>query len=262
MAGRFNGKVAIVSGAGSSGPGYGVGKATSVLLADEGARLVLVDNVEERAKQTQVIIEERGAESVVVAADVTDPGSCQLIAERALSNFGRIDVLVNVAAIAPMVALLETDSDLYDRVLALNTKAPFMLSKAVIPAMISGGGGAIANITSLVAIRSAGTSQAAYSTSKAALLGMMTDIACTYGRQGIRINCVLPGQIATPMRDTAAAELGLDPSTIDMGDRTALGFEGDAWDIARATAFLCSDDARYITGVHLAVDGGASLRSP
>lgn len=258
----MKGKVAIVSGAGSSGPGVGVGKATSLLFAQAGARVVLVDKVETRARETLDAISEEGGEAVVVVADITDPDACQRVAETAVAHFGTVDILVNNAAISPPLDLLGTSPEVYEQVMAVNITGPFMLSKAVIPVMIAAGGGAIANITSLAAIRGTGVGAAAYATSKTALLGLTTDIACTYGRHGVRINAIAPGHINTPMRNQTAEQVGLDPSTVDMGDRTALGIEGDAWDIARAALFLCSPDARYITGVHLPVDGGASLRVP
>jgi NAD(P)-dependent dehydrogenase (short-subunit alcohol dehydrogenase family) len=262
MVGRVEGKVAIVSGAGSSGPGVGVGKAVSVLFAREGARVVLVDKFEDRALETFAMVKDEGGTATVVVADVSDPAQCERITDEAVAQFGRIDILVNNAAISPLVGMLDTDAKLYEQIMAVNTTGPFMLSKAAIPVMIEGGGGAVANITSIAAIRGTGVPETAYAASKAALLGIMASVACAYGPKGIRINCIAPGHIDTPMRNLAGAEIGIDVKAIDFTSRNALGREGDAWDIARAALFLCSDDAAYITGVHLPVDGGAAARAP
>jgi NAD(P)-dependent dehydrogenase (short-subunit alcohol dehydrogenase family) len=262
MPGRIEGTVAIVSGAGSSGPGIGVGKATSILFAREGARVVLVDKFEDRATETLTQVNDAGGEGFVVVADITEPAACQRIVDEAVARYGTVDSLVNVAHFAPQLGLLDTSPDVYHQVMAVNVTAAFMLAKAAIPVMIQHGGGAIVNVTSVAALRGTGVSLTAYATSKAALVGMMNDIACAYGPQGIRVNSIAPGHVHTPMRDTGVAERGLDPATVDMGDRTALGFEGDGWDVARAALFLVSTDARYITAVHLPVDGGATARMP
>jgi NAD(P)-dependent dehydrogenase (short-subunit alcohol dehydrogenase family) len=224
--------------------------------------VLLVDMYEDRANETLHLVKEAGGEAAVVAADVTDATACQRVVDEAVHQFGGLDILVNNAAISPLVGILDTSPELFDQVIAVNVRGPFMLSKAAIPVMMQRGGGSIVNITSIAGIRGTGVAQTAYSTSKAALAGMTVDIANAYGRQGIRVNCVAPGHIDTPMRDAVAAEIGLDPSTLDMGARTSLGREGDAWDIARAALYLASDDARYVTGVHLSVDGGTSTRSP
>jgi NAD(P)-dependent dehydrogenase (short-subunit alcohol dehydrogenase family) len=240
----------------------GVGKATSIVFAREGARVVLVDKFEDRAAETLAQVKDAGGEAAVVAADITDPAACRRVVDETIAQFGALHILVNNAAISPLVGVVDTDPDMYEQVMAVNVTGPFMLAKAAIPVMIEHGGGAIVNITSVAAIRGTGVPQTAYSTSKAALIGMTTDIACAYGRQGIRINAIAPGNIATPMRDSAALDAGIDPTTLNAANRTALGFEGDAWDIARAALFLTSEDARYITAVHLPVDGGTTARMP
>lgn len=262
MGNRLAGKVAVISGAGSSGPGIGVGKAMSILFAQQGARIVLVDKFEDRALETLRLIKDAGGEATVVAADVTDAAACQRVVDEAVTAFGTVDVLVNNAAISPLVGIVDTTPEVYAAVMAVNVQAAFMLTKAAIPIMSQQGGGAVVNITSVASIRGTGVAQTAYSTSKAALLGMTWDVACAYGKQGVRINCIAPGHIDTPMRTAEAATIGIDVTEVDMGPRTALGFEGDAWDIARAALFLASDDARFITGVHLPVDGGATVRMP
>lgn len=260
--GKLDGKVAIVTGAGSSGPGFGTGKAISVLFAREGAHVVLVDVEEDRAAETLRLIEEEGGKAIVVTADLGTASACQEVVDEAVSRCGTVHILVNNAAISSTTSLLDTTQELYDRIIAVNLTAPFMLTKAALPIMIEGGGGSIVNITSIAAMRgSGGGGQTAYAASKAALIGLTIDVADAYGTQGIRINCVAPGIINTPMRANAMRQAGLDPDTFDLSFKTSVGFEGDAWDIARAALFVGGPDGRYITGVLLPVDGGTTARS-
>lgn len=209
---KLEGRVAIVTGAGSSGPGFGTGKAISVLFAREGARVVLVDKFEERAKETLALIEDEGGEATIVTADLAEIPACQQVVDDAVARFGTVDVLVNNAAIASTTGILDTPPDLYQRVLAVNLSAPFMLTRAVIPIMQRGGGGSIVNITSIAAMRgSGGGGQTAYAAAKAGLMGLTIDVADAFGTQGIRINCIAPGLIDTPMRAQAMAQSGVDP---------------------------------------------------
>jgi len=259
---KLEGQVAIVTGAGSSGPGFGTGKAISVLFAREGASVVLVDKHEDRAAETLRLIEDEGGDAAVVTADLADLSAGPEVVGEAVSRYGGVDVLVNNAAVASSTSLLETSPELYQQIVAVNLTAPFMLSKAAIPVMVERGGGTILNIISIAALRGQGGSgQAAYAASKAGLIGLMTDIADSYGKQGIRVNCIAPGIIDTPMRNASIIQAGLDPEELDLTFKTSLGIEGDAWDIARAALFLGGPDGRYITGVVLPVDGGTIARS-
>jgi NAD(P)-dependent dehydrogenase (short-subunit alcohol dehydrogenase family) len=260
--GKLQGKVAIVTGAGSSGPGLGTGKAISVLLAREGAQVVLVDMFEDRAKETLEMIEADGGQASVVTADLSDLSQAQRVVDAALEIYGTVNVLVNNAAISSSTSLLDTSIDLLQKVLAVNLAAPFMLTKAVVPVMQRAGGGSIINISSIAALRGQGGRGAtAYASAKAGLAGLMADVADAYGKDGIRVNCVAPGIIDTPMRNQAMIQAGVEPGTIDLTYKVALPHEGDAWDIARATLFLAGPDGRYITGVMLPVDGGTVARS-
>jgi NAD(P)-dependent dehydrogenase (short-subunit alcohol dehydrogenase family) len=259
---KLDGKVAIVTGAGSSGPGIGTGKGISVLLAREGARVVLVDKFEDRAQETLRLIEDEGGEATVVTADLAEMSSCPRVVDEAIACFGGLDILVNNAAIASSTSLLDTTPELYHQIVAVNLTAPFMLTKAAIPPMVERGGGAIVNIISIAALRGQGGSgQAAYAAAKSGLIGLMVDVADSYGKQGIRVNCVAPGIIDTPMRNASIIQAGLDPAALDLTFKTSLGIEGDAWDVARAVLFLAGPDGRYITGVVLPVDGGTVARS-
>jgi NAD(P)-dependent dehydrogenase (short-subunit alcohol dehydrogenase family) len=260
--GKLAGKVAIVTGAGSSGPGVGTGKATAVLFAREGARTVLVDKHEDRAAETLAVIQSEGGEAAIVTADLSEIAACQQVVDEAAARYGTVDILVNNAAIASSTSILETTPELYQEVLAVNLTAPFFLTKAAIPLMVDAGGGSIVNIMSIAAMRGqGGQGRTAYAASKAGQWGLMVDIADAFGMQGIRINTIAPGIIDTPMRTAAIMQGGLDPEKVDLSAKTSLGIEGDAWDIARAALFLAGPDGRYITGVLLAVDGGTTARS-
>ena len=155
--GRLEGKIAIVSGAGSSGPGVGTGKAISILFAEEGARVLLLDKFEDRAAETLQAIEDAGGTAAALIVDITASDAGPRVAAEATNLFGGVDILVNNAGIGTMLGVVETSSELYHDVMALNATAPFMLAKAVIPLMIDRGGGAIVNITSLSAIRNSGS---------------------------------------------------------------------------------------------------------
>jgi len=258
----LEGKVAIVTGAGSSGPGVGTGKATSVLFARHGARVVLVDMFEDRAKETLAMIEHEGGDATIVTADLREITACNDVVDEAVARYGTVDIVVNNAAISSSTSILETTPELYHEVVAVNLTAPFFLTKAVIPVMIEAGGGSIVNITSIAALRGqGGRGRTAYSASKAGLYGLMVDVADAFGSQGIRINAIAPGIIDTPMRNATMVQAGVDPKQIDLSSKTSLGIEGDAWDIARAALFLAGPDARYLTGVLLPVDGGSTARS-
>ena len=235
---KLDGKVAIVTGAGTDGEGLGIGKAISVLLARAGAKVVLVDMFEDRAKQTLAMIEGEGGEAVVVSADLTEIPACDRVVDEAKRVYGGVDILVNSAAITLSASLVDTSVEQYQRMLATNLTAPYMLCRAAIPSMIERGGGAIVNISSIASLRGQGGPCTAYSTSKAGLMGLMNDIADTYGKDGIRINCVAPGIIKTPQRANTILRNGGDPARFDLGRKTCLGVEGEPWDIAEAVLFL------------------------
>jgi NAD(P)-dependent dehydrogenase (short-subunit alcohol dehydrogenase family) len=259
---KLDGRVAIVTGAGSSGPGFGTGKAISVLFAREGAKVVLVDKFEDRASETLRLIEDEGGTATVVTADLAEVPACQHVVDEAVARYGGVDILVNNAAIASSTSILDTTPELYQQVIAVNLTAPFMMSKAAIPVMMERGGGAIVHITSIAAMRGqGGAGSTAYATAKAGLMGLMVDLADAYGKKGIRVNCIAPGIIDTPMRATAIRQAGIDPTQIDLSFKTSLPFDGDAWDVARAALFLAGPDGRYIAGVLLRSMVKATARS-
>jgi NAD(P)-dependent dehydrogenase (short-subunit alcohol dehydrogenase family) len=265
MAGRLEAKVAVVTGAGSSGAGIGIGKAISVVLAREGASVLLVDNVPERAEETLRLVEETGGQASVLAADISRPADCEAMIAAAIGRFGGLDVLVNNAAITKHVPIVDTSVEMYEQVIGVNLTGSFMACKFAVPALVARGGGSIVNIGSVAGVRDSGSTHPAYSASKAALLGLTVDLAGAYGRDNVRVNAVLPGMVVTPMAEavTAGRAAGGQPSQSDkVFGANLLGRRGDAWDIAHAVLFLVSDEGSYITGVTLPVDGGAIAGMP
>jgi NAD(P)-dependent dehydrogenase (short-subunit alcohol dehydrogenase family) len=259
---RLAGRVAIVTGAGSKSSDaesslVGTGRAIAVQMARAGASVLVVDRHEDRAGETRRMIEEEGGKAATLTLELTDPSSSRRIADEALSRFGRIDILVNnAAAYAPPKFLEITQAEL-QAVIDVNLIAPFMLTQAVVPAMIEAGGGSVIYISSILAMRGSGSGP--YAATKAGLMGLATSLANSFGPQGIRFNCVAPGNVDTPVRRGLAARAGVDLSTNRMA-LAPLNIPGDAWDIAHATVFLCSDEGRYVTGVLLPVDGGSTTR--
>ena len=252
--GRLEGKAAIVTGGGSSGRLAGIGAATAVLLAAKGASVLIADRDEERALNTAYEIErgEYGGSCAVCCADIAQPDACARVAQTAVELFGRLDILVNNAAIAPSEVAL--DGKLWQEVLTLNLQAPKLMIDAVVPHMIARGGGAVVNVSSTAALRGGGG--IAYSAAKSGLLGLTRAMAFTYGRSGIRINSVAPGHVHTPMGFGSAA---------GRSQRAAAGLldtEGTAWDVAYAVLFLASDEARWITAATLPVDAGTTEVAP
>jgi NAD(P)-dependent dehydrogenase (short-subunit alcohol dehydrogenase family) len=255
---KLEGQVAIVTGAGSKGSGLGTGKAMAVLFAREGAKVVLVDRNPDRLDETRGWIEDEGGTAAVVTVDLGDPTAPRRIVDEAVEQFGRIDILVPNAAAYGSGKFLDTTPDALQEVVAVNLISPFMLSQAAIPVMIDGGGGSIIFISSVLALRGGGN--VAYAATKASLSGMTTSLANTFGTEGIRVNCIVPGMVETPVRNILAARAGMDLSKIDIGNSTSLGVQGDAWDVAQAALFLGSADAKFVTGVMLPVDGGNTTR--
>jgi NAD(P)-dependent dehydrogenase (short-subunit alcohol dehydrogenase family) len=261
-AGRMEGKVAIVTGAGSTpGPGIGTGKASAVVLGREGAQVLCVDLVPERAEETRSLITSEGGTPQVFARDCTRSADCEDMVRAAVDTFGGVDVLVNNIGRAFVGTVVDTSEDEWDRALDLNLRTAFLASKHAVPAMAEGGGGSIVNISSISAVRGDGT--IAYSAAKGALLAMTVDMAYSHGRDGIRVNAIAPGHITTPMvhsvqqpgphaefMDTMRSEAGL------------LGTPGDGWDVGWAVSFLASDEARWITGALLPVESGVLSVTP
>ncbi len=265
MGDRLQGKVAIVTGAGSVGPGWGNGKAAAVLFAREGAKILATDINRDSAEETRQIILDEGGECTVHAGDVTQSNDVESMVKQCMESYGQIDVLHNNVGILSVGGPVEASEESWDRVTAVNVKSMFLTCKYVLPHMVTAGVGAIVNISSVTGIRWIGVPYISYSTSKAAIIQFTQSVAIEYARKNIRCNCVLPGLINTPMVHNSLAEFyaaGDIPKMIEMRDEQCpTGKMGNAWDVAHAALFLASDEARYITGTQLVVDGGLTCCS-
>jgi NAD(P)-dependent dehydrogenase (short-subunit alcohol dehydrogenase family) len=255
---RLQGKVAIVTGAGSRADGIGNGRATAIILARHGARVMLVDAVVEWAQKTAAMIEAEGGTCEIVKGDVSDDASCTAIVARTVEAWGRLDVLVNnVGITGPRGNALEVDPEAWDQAMRVNVASMMLMSKHAIPEMVRSGGGSIINLTSVAGLQG-GHPSLLYPTSKGAVISLTRAMAAHHGRQGIRVNCIAPGTVYTPM----VASRGMTPEMRKArSERTLLGTEGTGWDIGYGALFLASDEARWITGITLPIDGGATAGS-
>lgn len=256
---RLEGKVAIVTGAGSSGPGVGVGKAIATLFAREGAAVVLVDINETAVTETLAAIEAEGGTASVHLADVSKSEDCAAAIETAVSRYGRLTTLVNNAAITSWSNLADSTEADWDRVMSVNLKSVMMITRDALPQIERAGGGSVINISSTAALR-AYPMQSAYTASKGGMQALTSVWAIEQGRKNIRFNSICPGSLHTPMA------VGLfsmsDEERVRRANLTALGTEGTAWDIGWAAVFLASDESRWITGVTIPVDGGMIAGTP
>jgi NAD(P)-dependent dehydrogenase (short-subunit alcohol dehydrogenase family) len=256
--GRLDGKIALVVGGGADGPpnkgetlSIGNGRATAILSAREGAAVMVADRSQALAGETAAAIRAEGGRADSVAADVSREEDCRHACEAAVRAFGKLNLLVNNVGIALGARLLETDSEQFNTMMNVNVRGQFWMMKYAVPEIIKAGGGAIVNVSSLAALRSG--SGLPYETSKAALLGLTRSVAVTHARDNVRVNTILPGLINSSMvrRLIGDREERVAP-------RIPMHRQGTPWEIAKAIVFLLSDDASYITGTELIVDGGLS----
>jgi NAD(P)-dependent dehydrogenase (short-subunit alcohol dehydrogenase family) len=256
MADRLKGKVAIVTGAGSSGEVMGNGKATAILFAREGAKVLCADAVEDRARETVEVITKAGGTASSFRADVSKAADCKAMVDAAVERYGRLDILDNNVGISVRADVVEVTEAQWDKVMAVNVKSIMLTAKYAVPQMAKTGGGSIINISSIAGLRA--NQSTPYSTSKAAVIGLTRSMAGDHGRQGIRVNCIVPGLIYGPM--TAPR---MDAALRETRKNAApLGTEGTGWDVAWAAVFLASDEARWVSGVALPVDAGFLVMSP
>jgi NAD(P)-dependent dehydrogenase (short-subunit alcohol dehydrogenase family) len=256
---RMKDKVVLVSGAGSAIDGWGNGKAAAVTYAREGARVLLADINEQSVASTKQVIDDEGGQSAVFIGDVRKAADVQSMVDRCLETYDRLDVLHNNVAAFDMNAVDNTSEEQWDKFFAINVKSVFLACKAALVPMIRQGGGAIVNISTISSIRYTSPC-VTYSASKAALNQLTQSIAGRYGKQGIRANCVVPGYLDTPLITTHLRnKLSAEQYAVNMRKRKAVlpcAKMGTAWDVANAALFLASDEASFINGVQLNVDGG------
>ena len=249
---RLDGRVALVTGAGSAEGLMGIGAATAVLFATQGAKVGVVDISPERAEATRRMVAEAGGECVVAVGDLTSPEDNARCVSEIAAAFGRLDTLVNNAAIVGAVGSpVAMDLQLWNATLALNLTAAMLAAKHAIPHLRSAGGGAIVNISSIAGTHGFGSG--AYAASKAALVGLTRDWAYLHGRHGIRVNCLVLGHVYAPMGASGGEALREQRRRAGL-----LGTEGTAWDVAWPAVFLASEESRWITGVALPVDAGTT----
>jgi NAD(P)-dependent dehydrogenase (short-subunit alcohol dehydrogenase family) len=260
MADRLKGKTAIVFGAGSSGPGWGNGKAAAVAFAREGAQVACVDLAEAAAIETAEIIQGENGRAIAVQANVTNTQTVEAAVALTVAQFGKIDILHNNVGVTHMGGPVELSEDQFRIALDLNIGSVYRTAKAVLPQMLRQGSGVIINISSLAAIRWTGYTYFSYYATKAAVNHATVALAMQYARQGIRANCIMPGLIDTPLIYTQiSGQYASIEEMVEARNRAVpLGKMGTAWDIANAAVFLASDEARFVTGVCLPVDGGQS----
>jgi NAD(P)-dependent dehydrogenase (short-subunit alcohol dehydrogenase family) len=252
------GRVAIVTGGGALGDGIGNGRAASILLARAGSKVLVVDRELALAERTVAMIAAEGGTASAHAADLTDEAQAKGAVDAALDRYGRLDFLDNNVGIGSRGSVVDEPAENWRRVMQVNVGTMFLMSKHAIPAMVhTAGRGAIVNISSISALRPRGLTT--YTATKAAIIGLTRAMAVDHAKQNIRVNCVAPGPVYTPM----VYGRGMTEQAREQRRRaSALGIEGTGWDIGHAVRFLLSDHARYITGHTLVVDGGVTLQAP
>src|SRR5579871_118095 len=252
---RLSGKVAIVTGAGSRADGIGNGRATAILLARHGARVTLVDTEAASNEATAKMIHAESGVCQVTGGDVSNEADCAATVKKTVGAWGRLDILVNnVGIIGPPGNAVEVDMDAWDRAMAVNVKSMVLMSRHAVPEMKKTGAGSIINISSIVGLQG-GHPSLLYPTSKGAIVSLTRTMAAHHGRDGIRVNCIAPGSVHTPMVYSRGMS---DDIREARKNRSMLRTEGSGWDVGYGALFLASDESRWITGIVLPIDAGAS----
>jgi len=265
--GRLKGKVAMVVGAGSIGPGWGNGKATAVTFAREGAQVFCVDRNGAAAEETAKIISGEGGKAMAFTADVSRAAEIEAMIAACLKAYGRIDVLDNNVGIAEMGSVVDVAEESWDRVFTVNLKSAYLAMKHAVPVMVKQGGGSIINISSIASIRHVGISYVSYNASKAAMNQLTRSTAVEFAKNHVRVNAILPGLMKTPMVEHSAglansyAKGDVEAMWRARDAQVPMGHMGEAWDVANAALFLASDESKYVTGIELVVDGGITCKA-
>ncbi len=256
---RLDKKVALVTGCGTLGEGWGNGKAAAVLLARQGASIYGCDLNREAAETTREIIESEGGVAHVQTCDVTRSASVQQMVDACLERFGRIDILINNVGRSEPGDPVSMSEEVWDEQLQVNLKSAFLCCKHVIPVMEAQGGGSIVNVSSIAGLRYAGKPQVGYAAAKAALMQMTATTGVIYAPKGVRLNSVVPGLMFTPLVERLAQKYAggdYEGFVAHRHQQVPIGRMGDAWDVAHTVLFLASDESRYITAQQIVVDGG------
>ncbi len=256
---RLDGKIALVTGCGSSAPGWGNGKAITTLLARQGATVMGVDRDLAAAEATRAVIAEEGNALHVAACDVTDKQAVAQTVADCVARFGRLDILVNNVGQSEPGTPASMEPEVWEQQLDLNLTSAFLTTRNALPVMEAQGSGSIVNVSSVAGMRWIGKDQVGYAAAKAGLIHFTKVTAVAYAKAGVRLNCVVPGLMNTPLLKRIADRYAGGEYEAMMARRHAqvpMGQMGDAWDIAHAVLFLASDEARYITGTEIVVDGG------
>lgn len=264
MTQRLAGRIAIVTGAGCVGPGWGNGRATAVRFAQEGASVLAVDKLRSALDETLARAGDAAARIVPHVCDATSGAEVALIVRACVDRFGRVDILVNNIGGSAAGGPVELSEEAWDAQVDFNLKSVFLTCKHVLPVMEAQRSGAIVNVSSTSGLRWTGAAQVAYAATKAAVIQFSRVVAVQYARAGIRVNTVVPGQLHTPMVEARLARqrTGGDVAALleQRVSRIPLGFMGDGRDTANAALFLASDEARFVTGTEIVVDGGMTAR--
>jgi hypothetical protein len=264
VSGRLQDRVALITGAGSVGPGWGNGRAMAVRFAEEGAKIFAVDLKPDSLTETVERVKKAGGTIHTHHCSVTDGAAVAAMVQACLKEFGRIDVLVNNVGGSAAGGPVEMSEEVWDAQIDHNLKSVFLTCKYVLPVMEQQKSGAIVNMASTSGLRFTGAAQVAYAATKAGVIQFSRVVAVQYAAKGIRVNTVVPGQLHTPMVETRLAKqrAGGDVEALlrQRQKRIPLGFMGDGRDTANAALFLASDEARFITGTEIVVDGGMTVR--
>lgn len=264
MSKRLEGKVAIVTGAGCVGPGWGNGRAVAVRFAQEGAKVFAVDKSAEAMAETLLRAEDAGGDITAWTGDATVSADVRAMAQACVERYGRVDILVNNVGGSRRGGPVDLSEADWDAQMDFNLKSVFLACKHVIPIMQGQGGGAIVNTASTSGIRWTGAAQVGYAAAKAGIIQLSRVVAVEYAKHNIRVNTVVPGQMHTPMVEARLAGQraggNVDALLAERQARIPLGFMGDGTDTANAALFLASDEARFVTGTEIIVDGGMSVR--
>ena len=257
MTERLEGKVAIVTGAGTRGPMPGTGQATAILFARQGAKVLLVDLEIERAQETQATIEAEGGQASLFQADVTQEETCRAMVDTCLERYRALHILFNNVGMAGSGMVTEVEEAVWSRALDTNLKSAALASKYAVPAMADSGGGSIIHISSIDGLRAGMSRNIPYAVAKGGLVTLTKAMAVHHGREGIRVNCIAPGHLHAPF----VAHISDEKRELRR-KAGPLGTEGEAWDVAWAAVFLASDEARWISGVVLPIDAGLLAATP